>query len=1133
MNEALLADAAEREAALDVTDSYAVQAPAGSGKTELLTLRFLKLLALVEEPEAVLAITFTRKAASEMANRILGTLQQAAALEAEGDFSGLSPHDQDRYAAAIQVLARDRELQWQLLDNPARLRIQTIDSFCAYLAGRLPLLSGLGAGAQVDEDNSEIYLEAVRNTLEELKGNSALVAHLSVLLLHLDNDLGQVETLLVELLGSRDQWLANLLEIRESPERARESLQAALEELIAESIEPVRDALFDAQDELLDVALYAGGNLRDESQETGLFNALEQFPGTGIIDLAWWQDIADMLLVQDLRAPAFRRKVDKRNGFPAGNKGKEYKDRFTALVETLAEIPGLLHALSYLRRIPDSGYMEEQWRIIQSLTHVLPFLIAQLNVSFGRHGKIDYTQQAIAAIDALGHPQRPSDLGLALDYQIQHILVDEFQDTSTRQNLLLERLTEGWQADDGRTLFIVGDGMQSCYAFRNANVGLFVAAREKGLGNLEPVPLDLGTNFRSNATVVEWVNGIFRHAFPGQSNISRGAVTYTEASAYSTITAQQAISARIITYEEDCKDAAQQLEAEQVLAHIQHIRAQHPGDDIAILVRARTHLPAIVNMLRQTEINWQATDIDRLRSLPVIEDMLSLTRALANPADRLAWLAMLRAPWCGLLVADLHAVAMAARDSSIWHCLQDLDLIAGVSGDGSERLRSLRDILSLAMNTGSQLPLSQRVFSSWSMLGGEGVYPTLQDRDSSRRFIEILEEFEQKQVNTEMSLFESMLDAAFVPNPRAGEEENPVQIMTVHKAKGLEFDHVILPGLSRGKPPDRHGLMRWYERVNNSGQERLFLAVRGARGQNSDPMYELLRYEQEQRFALEDTRLMYIAVTRARQSALLLATLQQRDELKPPERSLLATIWPQLRQWSELEIMPLAETSTPAQDAEADPCLLRRLSNPLPVPDLPQVETEASAEDETLSANISGSEQQLRAAQGILVHRALQALTEHGAALLQEPELTNMRRYWRAQLGGLAMDGELEQAVAFIEQSVRQTWEAKELAWVFDHSGEHSDCELALNYMAGSAMKTLRIDRTLLDSDGRRWIIDYKSAEIHEGESQEQFRSRQLQSHGEQLRFYRDVMQQLPTERDREIRLALLLTDLPELLELN
>ncbi|MEQ8953861.1 MAG: UvrD-helicase domain-containing protein, partial [Gammaproteobacteria bacterium] len=368
----------------------------------------------------------------------------------------------------------------------------------------------------------------------------------------------QVESLLIELLGSRDQWLSYLLEIRQSEEQARQSLRDALAELIAESVAAAASLLAPYEDELLDLALYAGGNLHSEGQDTALCQALDSFPAAAMSSLDWWQELASLLLVKNMRHPAFRKKVDKSSGFPAGHKGKQQKERMEALLQVLIGEQDLLQALNYLLRLPNSAYMEDQWRIIQSLTHVLPHLIAQLNLSFGRHGKIDYTQQSIAALDALGHEQRPSDLGLALDYQIQHILVDEFQDTSTRQNLLLARLTAGWEAGDGRTLFIVGDGMQSCYAFRHANVGLFIAARKHGLGNMQPKSLDLGTNFRANASLVAWVNAIFQQAFPQESNISRGAVTYTAATAFSEATPEGAVRAKIITYPEGQKEPAQQ-----------------------------------------------------------------------------------------------------------------------------------------------------------------------------------------------------------------------------------------------------------------------------------------------------------------------------------------------------------------------------------------------------------------------------------------------------------------------------------------------------------------------------------------------------------------------------------------------
>src|SRR6185312_3063120 len=117
---------------------------------------------------------------------------------------------------------------------------------------------------------------------------------------------------------------------------------------------------------------------------------------------------------------------------------------------------------------------------------------------------------------ALGTDEEPTDLALALDYRIRHLLVDEFQDTSQSQYELLTRLTAGWHAGDGRTLFLVGDPMQSIYRFREAEVGLYLRARREGIGGLKLEPLTLTANFRSQAGLVEWVNRTFRELLPDE-----------------------------------------------------------------------------------------------------------------------------------------------------------------------------------------------------------------------------------------------------------------------------------------------------------------------------------------------------------------------------------------------------------------------------------------------------------------------------------------------------------------------------------------------------------------------------------------------------------------------------------------
>src|SRR5574343_1426802 len=196
-------DRLARLRALDVA-SFIVEAPAGAGKTELLTQRYLRLLAAVANPEEVLALTFTNKAATEMRDRILRSLETAASgvLPAE-------PHKQLTFRLAGQALARDAECAWGLLDHPGRLRITTLDALCASLARQMPYLSRFGSQPGVAEDAAAHYATAARRTLEMVEADGADAEVVAEALAFMDNNAGRLENLLVAMLGKRDQWLGH------------------------------------------------------------------------------------------------------------------------------------------------------------------------------------------------------------------------------------------------------------------------------------------------------------------------------------------------------------------------------------------------------------------------------------------------------------------------------------------------------------------------------------------------------------------------------------------------------------------------------------------------------------------------------------------------------------------------------------------------------------------------------------------------------------------------------------------------------------------------------------------------------------------------------------------------------------
>ena len=229
MTESIPQDNIARGAALDITRSFIVQAPAGSGKTGLLIQRFLALLATVDQPEAIVAITFTKKAAGEILERAIGALR-AAGNSAEP----AEPHDALTWRLARRVLERDTALEWHLLEHPARLRILTIDALCNAIARQAPLTVKLGALPGFVEHADPLYAEAAQ---EELDSATTADASWQTLLDYLDNDADRVVRLLSTMLGKRDQWLRHLVG-NDAP-----ALRAWLEQALATEIEGELSAL--------------------------------------------------------------------------------------------------------------------------------------------------------------------------------------------------------------------------------------------------------------------------------------------------------------------------------------------------------------------------------------------------------------------------------------------------------------------------------------------------------------------------------------------------------------------------------------------------------------------------------------------------------------------------------------------------------------------------------------------------------------------------------------------------------------------------------------------------------------------------------------------------------------------------
>ncbi len=324
--------------------------------------------------------------------------------------------------------------------------------------------------------------------VELIEAKDPAADYIERLLVHLDNNVARVEELLIEMLRRRDHWLRHVMD---NERAALEGALAAERRAVLDRVQLLLPAA--VRGELLAVANIACANLGQPP--------LASLPGSD--DAAGWAALAHLLLT---KKDEWRKSLTKNDGFPAGAAHAAAKQRALALIDGLRANDALRAALADTRRLPPPAYTEAQWRVLEAISELLKRAVGQLKLVFQSRGQVDFTEVSQRALLALEDTEGPTDLALRLDYQIRHLLIDEFQDTSISQFELLARLTAGWTPDDGRTLFAVGDPMQSIYRFREAEVGLFLRARAEGIGTVVLEPLELSANFRSQEGIVAWVN---------------------------------------------------------------------------------------------------------------------------------------------------------------------------------------------------------------------------------------------------------------------------------------------------------------------------------------------------------------------------------------------------------------------------------------------------------------------------------------------------------------------------------------------------------------------------------------------------------------------------------------------------
>jgi ATP-dependent helicase/nuclease subunit A len=894
--------------AADPSGSAFVSANAGSGKTKTLVDRVARLLLRRARPEAILCVTYTKAAAAEMQRRLFQQL---------GDWSVLDDVALARRLADIGEdagdLSRARTLFARALEAPGGLKIETLHAFCEKLLRRFPLEAGVSPGFRVMDDAAAAAVAAeARDRIARLSlaGQPEVAAAYAAMATSLD-------------FQSFEQMFATFETEREAIGRyiGRIGGLGALAQDVARAVglaEPVSpDALGREAVEppRLDPALWRAG-----AAALGASGARDQ------------KCAAQMAAVAQAAEAGAARFEDAIAVFCTA-KGEPAK-----WVETAAALkrdPALQLRLTAERdRLLEVGETVRAAEVAETTAHALTLAgayVAAFEAAKARRGLLDFTDLTARTADLLAARDDAAWVLYKLDGGIDHVLLDEAQDTAPEQWSILRALTGEFFAGEGaaaargsegpRTVFIVGDEKQSIYSFQGARPERLAEEAERygaladGAGHrFARVPLL--ASWRSTPQVLGFVDAVFapdphRSALQPRAEGStapaelirhianradhQGAIDLwelereeprTDRRAWDEPLDAEAATGAYRRLAERIADEIARVVAEGERVHDKDQRAYRPAEygDVLILVRKRKALFAeLLRACKHRGVPVAGADRLLLSEHPVFEDLLALTRTALFPHDDLNLAAVLRSPLCDVDEDSLYALARGPEGAgrggaSLWAEL-------GRRGEERADWRAALALLGWARREAASTPFTfyARLFSRLDE-GGRSIRQRFVTRlgpeaadaldevlaqalAAEGRGVHDLERFADGVARREITVKREM-DA-----PREAGSGGEVRIMTAHSAKGLEAPIVFLPetvsgGAPRGSPllatPD--GGFLWCS--SKAGDCAASGRVRALR---------------ESRAAQEDLRLLYVALTRARDRLVIAGRINARadvDKLK-------------------------------------------------------------------------------------------------------------------------------------------------------------------------------------------------------------------------------------------------------------
>ncbi len=865
------------------TLSATVSASAGTGKTWLLVTRLIRLLLAGARSDGILAVTFTRKAATEMQTRLNARLLEMASCEPAQLITLLQQIDAPTDEATLQ---RATTLYEDLLRSAFTVRTTTFHAFCQDILRRFPLEAGIPPGFELLESTAELQ-QAAWDALcaEANRAPDSDKARAIESLFESCNGLPSTQAALNSFVNHRSDWWA-FTEFEKEPVRfAGDKLASQLN--VSFDDDPVQD-FFTA---------------KLESALSEFVTLLQKHPGkknSAYLDalaiardhrIATWQRFNHccQAFLTATGSP-LARKESKAQGKSMGDSGQQrFLELHGEVCHAIEKTQATRNAIANLKRT--CAWYQAGAALLNHYQHLK-----------NEQRVLDFADLEWQAYCLLNHSDNVHWIQYKLDQRIDHLLIDEFQDTNpTQWRLILPLLEELAASEDerGRSVFLVGDNKQSIYRFRRADPALFDTAQDWLREQLHAVSQPLDTSWRSADAIMQFVNTVFGEG-PLHQRLTHfsthsthhpqlwGQVEFlplveTPADEQNATDEDQPPTMRnpLQTPRELPVDQRHFHEGKLIAERIEQLMsantlAGHADNaqplrysDIIILMRNRTHAADYERALREASIPYLGADRGTLLDSQETRDLVNLLELLVTPFNNLALASLLRSPLFDCSNDDLMSLAMLKEGN--W--MERLDTLAPTLPK-THLLHRAQQLLNGWRERMGKTPvhdLLDRIFCEGDVLKRyHAAYPEhLRHRVEANltRFIELALEIDSGRYPT-IGHFVARLRALREKQQDAPDEGTPMQagtrvrLMTIHASKGLEASVVFVADTSNAVSRNRayEAMVDW---PTDAPRPHCFLLT--GKKEQRDPFTTAIQEQHAQAEAREDANLLYVAVTRAKQ----------------------------------------------------------------------------------------------------------------------------------------------------------------------------------------------------------------------------------------------------------------------------